>query len=124
HEILRTSFRRPAGMKLPLQVIDERPRISLERAELSGADSLERLLEKERRAFDATQRPALRATLAENGSDRRLLVLTAPTLNADALSLRFIVRELSGLCADGGAEGDIPEQPLQYADFSEWQNEL
>ena len=26
HEILRTTFRRPAGMKVPLQVIDEAPR--------------------------------------------------------------------------------------------------
>src|SRR5262249_38348212 len=123
HEILRSHFCRPAGMKLPLQVIDARRPVAVEHAECGDPDSLEALLQSERREVETTADAVLRARLAAGGANRHLLILTAPTMNADGLSLRLIVSELSGFYAGRGTGGEIAEQPLQYADFSEWQNE-
>jgi amino acid adenylation domain-containing protein len=124
HEILRTIFRRPAGMKLPLQVIRESQPVALERANLRCAAELEELLEKERRLFDLGEGPLLRATLARQTGGPPLLLLTVPSLVADGSSLRCLVRELTHFSAGRAGDGEIPEQPLQYADFSEWRNEL
>jgi amino acid adenylation domain-containing protein len=52
---------------------------------------------------------------------QHVLVLTLPPLCADAWSLRQIVQDLTRLYAGDAASA---EEPLQYLQFSEWQNEI
>jgi amino acid adenylation domain-containing protein len=107
YEILRTAFVRSAGMRLPTQVILDTVEPSLEIV----AGPVEDVIAGEAaRPFDATQAPLLRAVLVG-----RVLVLTAHPAVADAQSLLEVVRLLGG---------DVPEEPLQYADYAEWRAEL
>ncbi|HKY28111.1 MAG TPA: amino acid adenylation domain-containing protein [Pyrinomonadaceae bacterium] len=89
HEILRTTFNRPPGLKLPFQVIGEAPQLS----------------------WSLTKR-------AENS---HLLELSLPSLCGDSATVTNLIREL---CQVYASKHDLPAEPLQYADFAEWQNEL
>ncbi|HEV2891991.1 MAG TPA: condensation domain-containing protein, partial [Frankiaceae bacterium] len=110
HEILRTGFRRLAGMQWPLQVIAERGSCALE--SVSGQGGVEEQLTAAASApFDLERGPVLRARLAG-----RLLVVTAPAVCADAWSLRTVVAEALG--------GPVGEPPLPFVQFSEWEHEL
>ena len=113
HEILRTTFERRPGMRTPLQVVRE----DLEPEwELTDApESADRT-----RPWDYAEGPLIRAHLTALLPDRHTLVITVAAVCADAASLQTIVREL----AQHYGRGQVAEEPLQYADFSEWQNQL
>src|SRR5262249_20723913 len=51
---------------------------------------------------------------------KHVLVLSAPALCADALSLQNVAREIAAYYAGEKAADEV----FQYADFSAWQNEL
>jgi amino acid adenylation domain-containing protein len=108
HEILRTTFARQAGMRVPVQVIHD----SLAPAwEAVDAGSLEDAAGAAlRRPFDLERGPLVHAV-----SDGSTLVLTLSTLVADEPSLEVILCDLAG--------GPPAHEPLQYADFAEWQHE-
>jgi amino acid adenylation domain-containing protein len=128
HEILRTTFVKPAGMRVPQQVVaaNPTPAWSLEEqpdpALLTGDGAgLERLMEREaERAFDLERGPLLRALLVGGGEVSPLLLLTACAACADAASLLLLLREL---CARYSGAERSPE-PIQYADYAEWRHEL
>jgi amino acid adenylation domain-containing protein len=127
HEILRTTFRRSAGLRVPLQVIGTDAAFAWETADLSALPSAEQearvadlLREDARRGGDLEQGPALRVTLVALAADRHLLVLGAPALCADARSLVLLAEEV---CAHYGGDGPA-EAPLQYADYAEWHHQL
>src|SRR5213593_4668847 len=125
HEILRTSFQRSPGMKFPFQVVNASLDIGWEEVDLRSLDDL---AEKDRieelfaanARIDATLPPILHACLARRGNDRHFLIITIPAMCADSVSLKNLTLEL--LHQYEGAENI--EEPLQYADYSEWQNEL
>ena len=94
HEILRTRFHRRPGMRYPLQVVTGEP----------GADGEE--------AFRLTSR----------GDGRHELAISLPALCTDARTLANVVEELARLY--GGAPVAALGEPVQYADFSEWQTGL
>ena len=119
HEILRTLFVRSAGMQLPSQVIQDRldPDWQLDENWDEQAVSVETVLAEEARfPFDPARGPLLRARLLSSPTGAQALLLTAPSVIADAASLVEIVRELRSQDA-----GD--DEPLQYADYAEWRNE-
>jgi amino acid adenylation domain-containing protein len=127
HEILRTTFQRRTGIRVPLQVVRDRLEPRWDVVDLTAHDStaregeLEALAERDRSAaIDYEAGPLLSTTLAVLSDDRRALVVTAPALCADLVSLTTLVRELAALY--GG--GRVADEPLQYADFAEWQHEL
>ncbi|MCB1032628.1 MAG: AMP-binding protein, partial [Acidobacteria bacterium] len=128
HEILRTTFRRAPGVKIPIQVVAENGSIDWRRegasdAAADGEEGLTALLEEERREpFDLEDGPLLRARLV-GGDDRSLLLVTASALCADSRTLGHLVREAAQVYA-GGSELEDPEELVQYVQFSEWQNEL
>jgi amino acid adenylation domain-containing protein len=126
HEILRTTFRRQPGMRAPAQVIREHLEpmwASEERTELLS-DGLDELLEEEARtAMDFEHGPLVRARLVSVDHGPQLLVLTAAAVCADAVSLGIVVRELADRLSSS-PEAIEPGEPIQYADYAEWRNEL
>ncbi|MCA1566175.1 MAG: condensation domain-containing protein, partial [Acidobacteria bacterium] len=139
HEILRTGFQYLPGMAVPVQVVNEahtsdRIGWNVERySPTSQPSSPETLLDEQlRRAkqnpFSFEHGPLVHAVLSVLSPVSHVLVLSLPALCADRTTLRNIIAELSlGYAArTGGKEFDEETRPevMQYADFSEWQNEL
>ncbi|MDB6100278.1 MAG: amino acid adenylation domain protein, partial [Gammaproteobacteria bacterium] len=120
HEILRTVFHQQASVEVPFQVIDKAAVAHWHSIEALG--STEELLRQCAAGFDLQRGPVVRAILCRVATNQYTLILQAPALIADAVSLRILVAELGGSYA--GASGDSATDPLQYADFVEWQNEL
>ena len=111
HEILRTTFVRRQGLKLPNQVINERLDIAWQDADAAGhADQV----------GDLGRGPVLRAGFLVETGGNRLLALTIPAVCADARSLIVLASELRAELAKPA--GPWPE-PLQYADYAEWRSE-
>ena len=104
HEILRTTFLRRQGMRLPGQVIHER----LEPAWASDGH------------LDLARGPVVAAALSGGSGGRRVLTLTIPAVCADARSLALLAGELR---ARLGTETPADTEPLQYADYAEWRGE-
>ena len=131
HEILRTVFQRPPGIKIPFQVIAEKAHFSWHFTDLSDLDresvvaKLESCLLAERsKPFDFECGPLLRASLFRLAPERHTLLISLPALCGDSVTVLNLMKELGTtyrLIVDGREFG---EEPMQYADFAEWQNEL
>jgi amino acid adenylation domain-containing protein len=130
-EILRTTFYTPPGVLLPVQVINGAPVWSIEEHDLSHLpgeeqqSELKSLAGAQRRVpFDLEREGSLHVALLTLSTDRHLLLVCLPALCADdtapAHLLREIARSYSGL---KGAQAP-DDEPMQYADFSEWHGEL
>jgi amino acid adenylation domain-containing protein len=118
HEILRTGFRPVPGLKVPVQVVAEPARPVLDRVDLTRAE-VDRLVELDRRRpFDLAEGRPLRASLIRLGAESHLLLLSVSPLCADSATLRNLVREIAQAHA-----GEPGPDSMQYADFSEWQND-
>jgi amino acid adenylation domain-containing protein len=125
HEILRTTFARVPGMRMPQQVIHDSPGLAwststLRLQNVDGDSELDSLLRAEARALDPERGPILRAALAATPTADRLLVVTTAAACLDAQSMRLLLGELGRLCR--GAE--VLADPLQYADYAEWRRQL
>ncbi len=131
YEILRTGFRCPQGTNIPLQSVNEQSAPWIEECNLSNRDTsrqeaeIEALFEKVGRiTFDLANGPVLRISLLTLAAARHMLLVSLPSLCADAASLRILVREISrrysGFVRCEEPSGD----PSQYADLAEWENNL
>jgi len=125
HEILRTSFQRNPGMKFPFQLVSDSSdlhwsEVMFARPSADLAGNLEDLLAA-RKSIDLSRVPSVYCDLARFADDRHLLVFSLPGLCADAASLDRLVADLREAYVRGTKEKTAP---LQYADYSEWQNEL
>ncbi len=125
HEILRTSFLLLPGMAMPLQVISEEAVFELTwvetdaEAEGDGAFWVERLLSEAQ-----AERPGVPVVCAvtRRAPSHYGLALGLPALSTDRRSLESLVEEIGRSLGSLGRE---PEGELtQYADYSEWQNEI
>jgi len=130
HQVLRTTFHRPSGMAVPIQVIGE-PGFGpgwqeLDLSSLAPEVQEERLAELWRRAgqaeLDLSQAPLLRAWHAKLAATRHRLVLSLPVLCADVYAMSNLVRELGRAYGDDGYE-DGEDGAAQYLHVSEWQHE-
>jgi amino acid adenylation domain-containing protein len=130
HESLRTAFVTTDGQ--PRQMISDAIPLAL------AIDDLTRLAEPERSAtakllmaqesaqpFDLSVAPLLRARLLLLAAEEQLLVVVFHHIVSDGWSLGVFVRELCTLyeAYTRGEESPLPELPLQYADFAQWQRE-
>jgi amino acid adenylation domain-containing protein len=127
HEILRTRFVRPTGIKMPFQVIGEDLRPIWRVVDLSGLEQAEQRAGMEsyfdseaQRPFDLEAGPVLRASLLTLSIDRGVLILSLPSMCSDSRTISNLVSELSH--AYDGAE--LIAEPMQYADFAQWQNDV
>jgi amino acid adenylation domain-containing protein len=122
HEILRTTFHLAPGIKTPFQVISPVPQFSWRSVELTNQEEriAEYIAHEREQPFDYFQGPLLRVTLIKQSDTRHLLLVLLPALCADSVTLANLVSELSRAYA-ASLEQD---EPLQYADYAEWQLEL
>jgi amino acid adenylation domain-containing protein len=107
HEILRSCFVTPRGLRWPLQVVggDQRPVLR------PSAEPLP--------AVDLGRLPLLDASLARAGADSHWLTLAIPSLCADARSLGLVFEEL----VDQYGLVSRPRPRLQYAHYADWRLE-
>lgn len=131
HEILRTSFVCLPGMALPLQVINREGAPSwevlqlVERSLQAQKAEIERLYREAAAVpIDFAQSSPLRFTLLPLSAHHHLLLMSLPVLCADARSLGNLTAEIGRAYAAALQGEEAPDEPVQYVQFSEWQNEL
>src|SRR6185295_20744 len=128
HESLRTVFEaidgRPHQVVLP-QVAVDLVTTDLRALPAAGRESHARDLAgiEAAQPFDLARGPLLRARLLRRAEEDALIVLTIHHIVADDWSLGVLVRETAVLyaAAVAGAPAELPELPIQYADFAVWQ---
>jgi aspartate racemase len=131
HEILRTTCSVMNGQLV--QVVCAAMPFRVRLIDLSGAAevgqeaAVGRLAAEEvRRPFDLSRGPFVRACLLKLADTEHVLLLTAHHFVADGWSMTLFYRELSILydafCAD--KQSPLPELPIQYADFAQWQRRI
>ncbi|MEM7582349.1 MAG: amino acid adenylation domain-containing protein [Acidobacteriota bacterium] len=129
HEILRTVFHLSSELAAPLQVItDDIAELQVEPGgDFEGygrelrIDAIFRRFALEDGADSADGIGLeLRARLVQLEAQSHLLLLGLPALCMDQLGMRQLVREI----VDAYAAGSFVEEPVQYADLSEWLSSL
>src|SRR5262249_2846922 len=133
HESLRTTFAVMDGE--PVQVIHKdgpAMNIALDRVDLRRLSTPEREAEIHRRVmaeaqlpFNLAEGPLFRRTLLELGERDPALLLTMHHIVSDGWSQEVFIREIAVLydAFSKGKPSPLPDLPLQYADFTEWQRE-
>jgi tyrocidine synthetase-3 len=128
HAVLRTRFPSLAGR--PVQVVDPLPGAPLLAVDLASLPSPVGLREAVRVAerlvhapFVLARGPVIRGGLLRLGDEDHVLVLVVHHIASDGWSMRVLVRELTLLYAAfaAGRRSPLPDLPIQYADFAEWQ---
>ncbi|MEA2694105.1 MAG: hypothetical protein QOJ16_3492, partial [Acidobacteriota bacterium] len=127
HEILRTTFRRAPGIKLPVQVIAGEAAAAAATVEcvpLAGRGVEEAVAAlwaaAEGRTVDLGRGPLVSLSLATLSPGEHLLLLDIPALCADRVAIESLVRQI-GRASAGRLDA---EPPLQYGDLSQWLNDL
>lgn len=132
HESLRTTFHRQPGIKIPIQVIAESGTLSWNQANLKELNLQEQSayieqLFQEIGSFDFKPKPEpiLSSSLLALSDNQNILLVTLLALCADSWTLKNLVKEISQTYeACCKSENLSDEEPVQYIQFSEWQNEL
>ncbi len=128
HEVLRATFLMRDGeaiqqvapeMKITVDVVD----LTAISSRHDTAQSLAR--EAADRPFNLTRDPLIRAMLIQLDSDDYQFVVTMHHAVSDDWSVNIILKELTQLYKHYHArlEFQLPELPIQYADFAVWQRQ-
>ena len=130
HEVLRTTFGSVDGQ--PVQVIGPPSPLPLPIVDLSELPHAEReeqkrqlIVDEFHRPIDLAAGPLMRATLLRLGQEEHMLVVIAHHIVIDGWSMGIFAREVARLydAFSTGKESPLPELPMQYADFAEWQRQ-
>ncbi|MDB9513950.1 amino acid adenylation domain-containing protein [Kamptonema animale CS-326] len=130
HEVLRTTFAAVDGQ--PIQVISPNLKFVLNISDLQKIPAEKRETESMKLAeleaeqpFDLLTGPLLRGVLICLSETEHILLINMHHIVADDWSLGVLIRELGIIYTAlvDGRSSELPELPLQYADFSEWQRE-
>ena len=131
HEALRTTFAAEDGQLL--QLIAPEAQLTLPITDLTQTPEDERervaagLATAEVEApFDLVRGPLLRVSLIKLRQDEHLLLLTMHHICSDGWSMGIFLNELTQLYQALMVEqsSPLPDPPIQYADFAQWQREL
>jgi len=130
HEVLRTTIKSVQGKPhqivaddrfLPLAIHD----LSLRPEADKESETSQVLAEEAHRPFDLAQDLMLRATLIKLSEQEHILLLVMHHIASDGWSMGILMRELSHFyeAEMSGLPSSLPELPIQYADYAEWQLE-
>ncbi len=128
HEVLRTTLATASG--LPVQIIHQEVAFWGGVTDLAALPEAERepsaraqAAEEARRPFDLARGPLLRARLIRLAAEDHFLLLTMHHVVSDAWTRGIMSHEIRAIyeafCR--GEPSPLPELPIQYADFAEWQ---
>lgn len=130
HEILRTTLRELGGELF--QIVADSYAVELPISDLEAVAASERddamlkmVREEAEKPFDLTQDVPFRIRLFRLAADDHVLIITIHHIACDGWSQGLLQRELWSLYrafADGETL-DLPPLPIQYCDFSVWQQE-
>ena len=131
-EILRTTFQIIPGMTVPVQVIAEPDPFLHEEHDLmkrmpgeqeSQIELLSQVLQELR--TDLTDGSSVRTILVRLSDVKHVLLIGLPAYCADNVTFSNLVRELESIyTAYNRGDTAALDDPLQYADFAEWQHTL
>ncbi len=128
HEILRTSFHSLNGR--PIQIIHNDFEFGIEKITLATPENTtEKVLEiasaEARKPFNPEKFPLLRGLVVELSADVHFAVVTLHHIVADGWSMSVLINELTALYAAAlsGEPANIPDLPIQYADYAVWEKE-
>jgi amino acid adenylation domain-containing protein len=130
HEVLRSTFSVQGDE--PVQHVRTTVPVPFPRIDLAALPPGAREAESERLAaweaavpFDLTAGPLLRAWLLRLDPRLHVALLTFHHIVSDGWSVEVFVREMTAFYASflQGLMPPLPELPIQYADFAEWQRE-
>ncbi|MEH1901876.1 MAG: amino acid adenylation domain-containing protein [Nostoc sp.] len=131
HEILRTTFNSVLGMTLPLQVIAPDCTFNFSEYDYTGIELEAQLIQMEllwkqynQLPFDFSQNLLFHSALVTFSEEESVLLLHLPALYVDIKGLDNLILKISksySACTKGE---EIFDEVLQYADISEWQNQL
>ena len=130
HDVLRTCFSLSEGLPTPETFDDSGitiPIVNLQEIEAIKQESeAHRLAEKEvLQPFDLTQTPLIRLKLYVLNNENYFLLITVHHTIADGWSLGVFLKELIMFYQKItiGKSLQLPELPIQYADFAHWQTD-
>ena len=130
HESLRTIFATENGravqrvissLPVPLPVVDLTMMPRVEKRDLTH-----RMVAAEaQRPFDLAEGPLIRAYLLRLEDREHAAIFTMHHIISDGWSMGVLVREMATLYVafSSGRPSPLPELPVQYADFAQWQRE-
>src|SRR5262249_39149075 len=129
HEILRTVFRRQTGMKVPFQVVLESCEFGWQHDDLSQLKlsesqrqlRAEEMFEAARNTSSSRENGTVLKARLLSGTESSHLILSVPSLCADARSLKVLLNELGAIYS--GKEASLAE-PFRYLQFAQWQTDL
>ncbi|MEU9447536.1 amino acid adenylation domain-containing protein [Streptomyces sp. NPDC048277] len=130
HEVLRSRITVEDGH--PVQLVEPAEVLTTELTDLSAlpadraeAEALDLARADAATPFDLTGATLLRARIVRTAEDAHLLVLVLHHTVGDGWSMPVLWRELSAGYAAlvRGTTLDLPELPIQYADFAHWQQQ-
>ncbi|HEY4018680.1 MAG TPA: condensation domain-containing protein [Pseudonocardiaceae bacterium] len=123
HEALRTVFELDNGV--PVQVIGPTLPLDVPVLDVAADDVQECVRAEVRKPFDLRTGPLLRFTLLRLAADHHVAVLVMHHIVTDGVSSALLFDEFATAYAARveGRPADLPELPIQYADFAVWQRE-
>ncbi|WP_254058605.1 condensation domain-containing protein, partial [Dyella sp. S184] len=130
HEALRTTF--VMVDDAPVQVIAPTLTLPLDIVDLGHLPAAEReaqlrvyLREDLARPFDLAVDPLIRFDLLRLAEDEHVLFLTMHHIVSDGWSVGVVMRELAAFYRAfmQGLPSPLPDLPIQYADFAQWQRQ-
>lgn len=130
HEILRTRYHAVDGV--PIQTV--LPTVSFQLATIDLGlrpapelpDAIDTISTVEANTgFDLANPPVLRATLLTLTPEEHILLVTVHHIASDGWSIGVLARDVLELydAAHHGRPPTLPDLPIQYGDFAEWQNQ-
>ena len=129
YEILRTKFYKPRGIKIPIQVVENNPALSLIEQAWNQNDFMSAEIDKyfqelKQQDIDWDSSSLLHTALIRLSHQKHILLVNLPSLCADSASLNNFVAEISHYYSACLLNEELTDEPLQYADIAAWQNEL
>ncbi|MGW7428024.1 amino acid adenylation domain-containing protein [Streptomyces sp. NPDC054861] len=126
HEGLRTVFPDDGGVPRQVILAPESAKLVLYERPVTEQELPATLEHAARYLFDLATEPPVRAELFRLGPDDHVLLLVVHHIAGDGWSLRPLAGDLARAYAarTAGAEPDWARLPVQYADYTLWQNEL